>query len=333
MCNNPRVICIGANLESLRVLKEFYLHDLEVLSIVTLPEQKFQKGSDYQDLRPFAKSQNINVITTNDINSKKTKTSIRALKPDYIFVLGWSQILDQELLEIPSAGVIGSHPSDLPYGAGRAPVPWSILEGLSKSAVTFFQMVSDVDAGKIYLKKSFSIPGEADSKILYNLVSENLAAGFVEIYQKILVKELKGVEQNMKSRFVRARRIYEDGFLDFNKSCVEIKRLIRATTSPYPGGFTFFSEGVLTVWECEEKLVKSHKGAIGQILKKTDQSLLVQCSDGALWLKDFELNGKSFSAKEFQLGDRLGFNPSIEVFEIKKRLTILEKKVGKSGFN
>ena len=52
--------------------------------------------------------------------------------------MGWSQLLNKEIIKLPKLGIIGSHPTELPKYRGRAPIPWTILKGLKKSALTFF---------------------------------------------------------------------------------------------------------------------------------------------------------------------------------------------------
>jgi methionyl-tRNA formyltransferase len=57
---------------------------------------------------------------------------------DYLFVLGWSQIINKEIINTPTKGCIGNHPTHLPRDRGRAPVIWQLIRGYRKSAVTFF---------------------------------------------------------------------------------------------------------------------------------------------------------------------------------------------------
>ena len=52
--------------------------------------------SDYVDLHPIAHA-GIPVIDTVDINDQVTIAAIRELDADYLFVLGWSQLLERRL--------------------------------------------------------------------------------------------------------------------------------------------------------------------------------------------------------------------------------------------
>ena len=175
---NLSVVCVGSNIESLVCLRKFKDNNIHIAGLVTLEFQQQRRGSDYRDLVPFCIENDISFFRTKNINSIQTKGWLKSFNPDVIFILGWSQILDLELIDLPKKYIIGSHPSDLPYGAGRAPVVWTILEELKKSAVSFFKISNEVDAGNLVLQKHFHIPERSDSTLLYNLVAMNLSEGF-----------------------------------------------------------------------------------------------------------------------------------------------------------
>ena len=329
--SHPRIICIGANLESLIVLKVFVKQGITLCGLVTLPETQETKGSDYRNLAPFAKSNNIPLIITENINSADTKRKIRELQPDYVFILGWSQVLDSELISIAKNVVVGSHPSALPFGAGRAPVPWTILDELETSAVTFFEITDEVDAGGIFLQIPFKIEKNITANLLYNIISKYLAEGFLEIYNKIINNSLALERQKRNDRTVRAKRTYNDGLIDFNKSSADVDKLIRAVTDPYPGAFTFYKDEVLTIWNSELPVSCYHKGVPGQILKKDENKLLVQCGDKPIYVYNFSVKGETVDCSYFQLGDKLGLNPIIEVINLRNEIKTLKKVLEENG--
>ena len=301
---NLSVVCIGSNIESLICLHKFKDNNIQIAGLVTLDFQQQERGSDYRNLVPFCEENDIPFFKTKNINSIKTKGWLKAINPDVIFILGWSQILDVELIDLPKKYIIGSHPSDLPYGAGRAPVVWTILEELKKSAVSFFKISKEVDAGNLVLQKHFHIPERSDSTLLYNLVAMNLSEGFVEVYQRIISNTLLEKKQDMSRRTVRPKRVFEDGLLHFNKSATEIDRLIKATTEPYPAAFSFYKGKRYSVWKSELSDFTSSKKQMGEILEIKNDRLLVQCFESAVWLYDItDLLETISSANLFEVGN------------------------------
>ena len=72
----------------------------------------------------FSNNYSFPVINTNNINSKKTIEIIKGLKPDLIFSIYFNQIIKEELLTIPSYGLVNIHPSYLPEYRGVGPTFW-----------------------------------------------------------------------------------------------------------------------------------------------------------------------------------------------------------------
>ena len=131
-----------------------------------LPEKK-KFYSDYANFENLTKKYGVNHKQVNNINDQENIDLIKKINPDLILVIGWSQLLKKEIIEIPRLGVIGSHPTELPKYRGRAPIPWSILKGLKKSALTFFYIQEGIDDGDIVIQKQFDIDDIDDATSLY----------------------------------------------------------------------------------------------------------------------------------------------------------------------
>mgnify|MGYP006162305099 CR=1 FL=1 len=301
------IVCVGSNIESMLCLQKFKANNITISGLVTLPFQKQKRGSDYRDLTPFCNKNSIPFFRTTNINSSETKKWLSDINPDYIFILGWSQIFDKELIDLPKQYIIGSHPSDLPYGAGRAPVVWTILEDLRKSAVSFFKITKEVDAGNLVLQKHFKIDEGSNSSYLYKLISKNLAAGFLEISSQILASNLQEKKQDLSQRTIRKKRVFLDGKLEFSNSAIEVDKLIRATTEPYPGAFSYYNSERYTFWKSKLSYEKNQNCNEGEILKIENNRLLVQCKKYSIWLYDIsDSNENSISVNIFKVGKQFG---------------------------
>src|SRR5207244_8598017 len=54
------------------------------------------------------------LVETVDVNASETIEAVRALRPDAIFVIGWSQLVRAELIALAAGQVYGMHPTLLP---------------------------------------------------------------------------------------------------------------------------------------------------------------------------------------------------------------------------
>lgn len=321
MTNNTpiKIFCIGSNLESYEALKFLVEQQCTIHTLITLPSSKNENVSDYYDLHDFCDQNNINVIDTTNVNASETIRKIEEYQPDYLFTLGWSQIFKEPFINCFSKFIVGTHPSKLPYGRGRAPLPWTILEGCISSAVSFFKIDSGVDTGKLIFQREFEIPKACYVKDLYSIVAKELGLGFFEIYK--LVSNQASIplfDQNEAEATVRGKRTPQDGLIEFNQSRFEIEKLIRAVSEPYPGAYCYYKDQKVVFWKAQLDDVTKFKGTTRQILKRSKSGILVQFSDGPLWLNNPTFDdGNPINLKFFKIGDKLGYSIQDEIFKLK----------------
>ncbi len=316
-----KIFCIGANLESYECLKYLVEKGCTLHTLITLPRGQNKNVSDYVDLHDFCTSHGINVIDTTSVNDVTTIDEVKALKPDYLFTLGWSQIFGEGFIGCFSKFIIGTHPTKLPYGRGRAPLPWTIIEGQTESAVSFFKIDTGVDTGMLIAQRPFTIAKNAYVKELYTTVGMELAQGFLEIYQTIVSNTpFRFTRQNEEGATVRGKRTPSDGFIDFNRPVQDIERLIRAVSEPYPGAYCYYSDQKIIFWEVEFDRQSTYSGTLGQILKRSSNGVLVRFSDGNLWLnRPTDANGKALNLTFFRVGNKLGYNIEDEIYQLKNK--------------
>lgn len=330
MNGDPKIVCLGANIESLAVLEALVSVRANIVGIITSHKKLESRGSDYRDLMPFSRVNSINLLRTDDINSIESKNFIRSTSATHLFILGWSQILDEDLIN--QITIYGSHPSKLPYGAGRAPIPWTIIERQESSAISIFEVVKEVDAGRIIYQREFDVIKGSTATELYSEVSKQLSIGFVKVYKDIKNDDLTPVVQDDSQRTIRAKRTPFDGKIDFSKPASEVHSLISAVTEPFPGAYSFFGGEKVTIWKSEEVEYWQHKGTIGQILRKESNKLLVQCGDKPIWLYDFSSdNHAQLSTFDFALGSSFGVFLEDEVVALRKEVEDLKKVIRRNG--
>ena len=112
------------------LLEEILEHNFEISAVISYSDSKKSIYSDFASFDSICNKFNIQNIKVNNINDAENIEFIKSLKPDLILVMGWSQLLKKDVIEISRLGVIGSHPTELPKYRGRAPIPWSIIKEL-----------------------------------------------------------------------------------------------------------------------------------------------------------------------------------------------------------
>jgi methionyl-tRNA formyltransferase len=222
----------------------------KISAIISYSSELKKNYSDYADFDLFTKKHNIINKKVEKINEDENIEFIKKLDPDLILVMGWSQLLNNDIIKIPRIGIIGSHPTELPKYRGRAPIPWTIIKGLKKSALTFFYIQEGVDNGDIVDQQMFKVEIFDDASSIYDKITD-LGKEMLEKNLSLLnLGHVIRKKQN-EHEFIEnwPKRTPSDGKINWKFNAKEIDTLIRATTYPYPGAFTFFKNKKIIIWK------------------------------------------------------------------------------------
>jgi methionyl-tRNA formyltransferase len=97
-------------------------------------------------------------------SEEMTADATRSFDPRYIFFLHWSWRVPPEVTE--NYECVCFHMTDLPYGRGGSPLQNLILEGHRHTYLTAFKMVTEMDAGPVYLREHFCLEGSAEEILI-----------------------------------------------------------------------------------------------------------------------------------------------------------------------
>ena len=90
---------------------------------------------------------------------------------DLVITIGYGLLLPEFILSQPKYGFINLHFSLLPKLRGAAPVQRAIIDGLSETGITVFQLDVGMDTGPIYLQSKWSIKPNTTAGDLLNELS------------------------------------------------------------------------------------------------------------------------------------------------------------------
>jgi methionyl-tRNA formyltransferase len=216
--------------------------------IMTIPDEKSKNKSGRIYIDDFAKKHDIPVVKINHINDKEAIEALKLFDIDWLFLIGWSQIATSNLIETPKEGVIGAHPTLLPEGRGRAAIPWAIIKGNDKTGVTFFMMDEGVDTGMILGQEIVHIDNGETATSLYQKINQAHEILIKKLYFNLKNRTVMGIVQDDSKATYWEGRTPDDGKIASNMSIEEADRLVRATTTPYPGAFILKDKHKIIIW-------------------------------------------------------------------------------------
>jgi methionyl-tRNA formyltransferase len=273
----------------------------EVVGVVTLPGPIDPNRSGQCSFDEVAARLDAALIATNDVNALETLNAIRKLEPDFVFVVGWSQLVHEPFIALASEGVFGMHPTLLPRHRGRAPIPWAILTGLARTGVTLFEIVDATpDSGSIVGQVTLDVGPDETATTLF----ARIADAHVELTREHLPQLLAGTAPRIPQDPSRAsgwpKRTPADGIIDWETRAPYLYDWVRAQTRPYPGAFTFLGDEKVIVWSARPVDLADAAPA-GTVVQVGPGGPVVACGEGALVLEEIQT-----SAGELEVGARLG---------------------------
>lgn len=256
------------------------------------PETGPRRHGDYVDLSKLV-DRETQVVFVEATNDPAFIDQMRAVAPEIIFVVGWSQIVGPELRATASRHCIGFHPTLLPALRGRAAIGWTILLGLKQSGATLFEISEDVDDGPILAQ----LPIALDARETVATLADKLSAALAQMIRSLLPTLADGSAtarpQPTQGISFCARRTAADNLIDWDGSQETIDRLVRASSRPYSGAFTFTRKRRVTIWAAEPcSLPYPYHAAAGQVVAYMDGDPIVRCGNGNfLRVTEYEATG------------------------------------------
>jgi methionyl-tRNA formyltransferase len=272
----------------------------ELVGIVTLPGPIDANRAGQCSFDDVAARLGAELVQTSDVNSEATLEAVRALDPELIFVVGWSQLVRKPFIALAQEGVFGMHPTLLPRHRGRAAIPWAILSGLARTGVTLFEIADPTaDSGAIVGQVVLEIPRDETATSLF----ERVAAAHVELVREfvpqLLERRAPRIPQDPRRASSLPKRTPADGIIDWETRAPHLYDWVRAQTRPYPGAFTFLGDEKVIVWRARPVVLDADAPA-GTVVEQRSDGAVVACGEGALLLEEID------SARELSVGARLG---------------------------
>lgn len=325
-----RIVVAGAVSTTRLTLEALIRHKADVVGALQLRAASEHTVTGFDPLDAIAEPAGLPCVTFRNINDADIVQQVRDWQPDLMFVVGLSQLVRDEMMSIPRLGSVGFHPTFLPAGRGRAPLAWLTLDG-GAGAATFFLIDDGVDSGPIFVQEPFEVTQEDYASD----VAEKLEAATVRALDRWLPELLSGVwdpkPQDEILATYHGRRGPDDGLIDWQCPADEIHALIRATSAPHPGAYTWAKDRKLIVWRAELENHLPWRGATGRVLLLDEErGALIQTGDGLIWLTEVQWADESEPTsvnKVLRVGQKLGYVVQDEVADLKQRLAALEQRL------
>lgn len=262
------------------------LKDASICGLVTKKTSNY--NSDYRDLSALSVENKIPTFFYEKDKEQEMYDFISNLAPDYIYCLGWSHLLSDQVLKLAKKYSVGFHPTLLPKNRGRHPIIWPLVKGETETGSSFFEMKAGADEGGIFSQKKIEI-SESDYAVdLYKKILDVAKKQLVEMTVAFSKGNFVLRPQNESEATYLRKRTKEDGVIDFNKSAKEVYNLVRALSHPYPGASIRWKNKEYSIWKSE--IIESDLDVgIGEVVISENRTFAVKCGSGSILFTQHDL--------------------------------------------
>lgn len=298
---SKRILFMGTPDYATTIFKELINSNYEVVGLFTQPDKPVGRKQVLTPphIKQYCLDENLAIPIFQPLKlrgNEESKNQIEDLKPDFIIVAAYGQILPKEILDI--APCINLHASLLPKYRGASPIQETLLNDDNYTGVTSMLMEEGLDSGDMlgfgYLKITPTMEvSEAFEEL--SQIAAKLTITTLDNFENI-----KPIKQNESEVSFCKKIKKEDGLIEF----IDAKKLYQKykAYSFWPG---VFLESELKIKDIELNDINSVNVA-GEILEIKDEYIIVGCQKGSLKIKTIQApSKKAIASMDYVRGQRL----------------------------
>ena len=293
---------------------------------------------DERDFMDKAEKLGVPFFCHSKINSQEIQDILVSMEADIALSVNWLTVIEEETVRIFPYGILNGHTGDLPRYRGNACPNWAIINGEEKIGLSVhFMEAGSLDSGDIVVKEFIDITMNTTIGEIYEKMEELLPKMFLCAVEKIeRMGRHAGIPQSRKREDVLRcyPRIPSDSCIDWNRNCVEIDRLIRASGYPFQGAYTFLN-GKEKVY-IQEAYISEYEfpsiAVCGQVVFRDCENdcVGIAAKDGVIMIHSLcDKYHKQYKVTEKikSMRDRMGMCVPDEVYELMQEIELLKMRI------
>ena len=277
-----RIVFMGTPSYATIVFERLLEENFNLVALFTQPDKKVGRKQilTAPHIKQFCKDVGLSIpiYQPNSLKDSGITKTIQDLKPDFIIVCAYGQILPQDILQI--APCINLHASLLPKYRGASPIQEAILNNDKYTGVTAMLMDKGLDSGDILGYKYLKITPTLDVVTIFDklsILASDLTLDILKDYSKIKPKKQNLLEVSYCGKIKKS-----DGLIQFDDAS-QVYQKFKA----YKFWPDVFLDNGLKIKSC--KIVESNStNEIGKILEIQKDYIVVGCDKGSLQISQIQ---------------------------------------------
>lgn len=287
----------------------------DVQLVVTQADKPRGRGMEVSACPVKKRAQELGLCVLSPEKLKDSFDQIAAVPFDVGIVVAYGKIFRPNFIALPRLGLINVHFSLLPQLRGAAPVQHALISGLTKTGVSTFWINEGMDDGPLFLQKSLDILPQDNAKTLFEKLTalglDTLTETIYLLESGRMIKTPQVGEPTLAPMLQKEDALLRPDLLSAHELHNRVRGLACGPKPKIP--FTLHGKTDWLQLLQTEPAAEKFTAAPGTVLRiENDRGILVQCREGALWLKEVQPAGKKpMNAQAFANGRNLKLNEVI----------------------
>jgi methionyl-tRNA formyltransferase len=234
------------------------------------------------------------------------------LGPDLVILAFVTDIIPENLLDIPSLGTICYHPSLLPRHRGASAINWAIIMGDTRTGLTIFWVDRGIDTGPILIQKEVVIgPNDTTGTLYFNTLFPMGVHAMVEAVELIKKGRAPRIPQDDSKATYEPPCDDRMAAVDFTKAITDVYNFVRGC-DPQPGAYTTFRGKKVRLYDARMASLPMEKRR-GEIISFSEEGVDIAVKGGIIKIGKLRgETGEKIGAMEFaklvdlEIGERFG---------------------------
>lgn len=265
----------------------------QLVAVVTTPDKPADRGhvTSSSPIKQWAKEHGIAVLQPERFDAACID-SLKKLRPTVGVMAAYGKLLPKDVLDIFPRSIVNIHPSLLPKWRGPSPVQAALIAGDTETGVTLIVTDDEMDHGPILAQETMPLKGGETADAL---LTELFKRG-VNLLSKTLFPWIHGEvepEAQAHSLATYSKLLHrKDGLIDWNHSCDEIIRRIRAY-HPWPSAFIKLPDMTRLKIINVSPFKLEQKAPTAMVTRGPAGEFLVRANNGWIQVAEVQLTGKT----------------------------------------
>jgi len=288
-----RIILVGQAAFAEKVLDGLRGNGHDVAAVYCPPDTP---GGKADPVKARALSLDIPVRQHASLKRPEVKREFEELRADLGLLAYVTQIVPQNVFEVPRLGSICFHPSLLPKYRGGSAIPWQIIKGETNGGVTVFWVDPGIDTGPILLQKGAAIgPDDTAGSLYFNKLFPLGVDAVLEAVELVASGQAPRTAQDETQASYDPLCRDEHAAIDWSQPVGELYNLIRGC-DPQPGAYTMFNGEKLRLYDTRRTEGTHAPGVIADV---SEEGILIGARGGGLRVKRVRLGKEKVAAAVF----------------------------------